>query len=98
MREFKVKIPFIGYSEVLVEIPNDHEFDNDKELEEAAWEDAENQVYSESSRMKNCDRFEILKHVEGSNDHRYRCVDVKFKYEIEDITEEDEEEEEDDTE
>ena len=98
MREFKIKVPFIGYSEVVVEISNDHEFDNDKELEEVAWEDAENKVYYESCSLRNCERFEILRNVEGSNDYRYRCVDQKFKYEIEDITPEDEEGEEDDTE
>ncbi len=99
MREFKIKVPFIGYSEVIVTLTNDHEFDSEKEILDAVWEDAENAVYAESNALRSCERFETFKYVEAFNGGRYRTVDHKFAFEIEDVTEEyDEEGEEDDSE
>lgn len=96
MREYKVRVPFIGYSDVIIEIENEGDFDSDKELEEAAWEQASEMVYQE---MRHVDCFETEERVQAVTNDRYAALIYKFDSTIEDITigfEDDELEEEND--
>lgn len=96
MKTFQVKVPFIGYKMVEVEIENEEDFDSEAELEDAAWEQAEEQVYNDAQNS-DFDRFEVEERVEAITNDRYGALIYKFDKEIEDITI-GQEEEEDDTE
>lgn len=81
MRKFNVKVPFIGFDVVQVEIENDHDFESETELKECAEELAKDIVFDK--RMCEFERLEFFKYVEGSNSHRYK--DLIFEGFIEEI-------------
>jgi hypothetical protein len=86
-RLYKIKVPFIAYDEVEIEIDEDGESD-DETYEELALDQAKDEVWNKIKHK--IERVEFFSHVEGSFNNRYG-PELVFKEEIEFFTDEEDE-------
>lgn len=86
-RNYEIKIPFIGYDIIYVEIEGAEEEVDDDDYEELALEKAQNEIYE---KFSDAERFETFPFVEGSFSRRF--TEIKFKQEITEIFDEEEDE------
>lgn len=88
-RLYEIKIPFIGFETIQIEVEEDNKSDDDT-YEDIATNLAQDKVWD---KIKKLERIEFFSHVEGSWDGRYPELIFKQKIKLLEIDNEGDNEE-----